>query len=94
MIEGLGRKSNLYCLINYQPLLSDKLSHKEKINLSENWETDMEIWTFWTLSSRMFFKILTFRDSDSLIQNLKDATLKAILKYKKKHPSINDIESK
>lgn len=54
----------------------------------------MEIWTFWTLSSRMFFKILTFRDSDSLIQNLKDATLKAILKYKKKHPSINDIESK
>ena len=48
-----------------KPLPSDKLAHKAKINLSENGETlktDMETANFWTLSSRLLFKILTFLD--------------------------------
>ena len=82
-----------------KPLLSDKLTHKEKINLPESREilkTDME--TAWVLNN--FFSnvaqnlnISRFADSDPLIQNIKDTTLKAILKYRK-HPSIIAIESR
>ena len=39
------------------------------------------------------FNISRFPDSDTLIQNIKDPTLKAILKYRK-HPSIIASESK
>ena len=48
-----------------KPVLSDKLTHKEKINLSEKGEilkTNME-----TVSSGMLFKILTFFDFQILI---------------------------
>ena len=37
--------------------------------------------------------ISRFPNSDPLIRNIKDPTLKAILKYRK-HPSITDIESR
>ena len=68
------------------PLLSDKVTHKEKINLSENREilkTDMEtakvLNTFFPNIAQNL-KISRFPHFDPLIQNIKYPTLKAILK--------------
>ena len=82
-----------------KPLLSDKLTQGKKKNLSENGEilkADMETAKVLnTFSSNVVqnLNIFRFPDSDTLILNIEDSTLKAILKYKK-HPSIIAIESK
>ena len=82
-----------------KPILSNKLTHKEKINLSENREnrkTHMELAKVWKTFFSNFVQnlnIFRFLDSDPLIRNIKDPTLKAILKFSK-HPSIITVESK
>ena len=74
-------------------LLSNKLLHKEKISLSENGEilkTDrITVKILNTFFSNVVQNLIIsrFPDSDPLIRNIIDLTLKAILSYKK-HPSI------
>ena len=82
-----------------KPLLSDKPTHQEKLNLSENGEiikADTETANFLNNFSSKFVQNLNisrFTDSDPLIQNIKYPTLKAILKYRK-HPRKTAIESR
>ena len=77
-------------------LLSNKLLHKEKISLSKNGEilkTDrITVKVLYTFFSNVVqnLSISRFPDSDPLIQNIMDLSLKAILSYKK-HLSVISI---
>ena len=82
-----------------KPLLSEKFNARKRISLSENGEiVKIEKETAEVLNT--FFgnivknlNISEYSDFDPIIENVKDPTLKAILKYEK-HPSVQAIRTK
>ena len=77
-----------------KPSLSEKLNTRERISVSENGEivkTEKETADVFNNFFDNTVKNLNnsqYSDFDPVIENVKDATLKVILKYKK-HPTIN-----
>ena len=80
-----------------KPFLSDKIVAKNKINLTENGElikTDVE--TAEILNDFFFSNIIQnlditrYSNNEPFLDNIKDSTMKAILKYRN-HPSIITI---
>ena len=77
-----------------KPSLSEKLNTRERISVSENGEivkTEKETADVFNNFFDNTVKNLNnsqYSDFDPVIENVKDATLKVILKYEK-HPTIN-----
>ena len=82
-----------------KPSLSEKFNARERISLSENGEIvktekgTAEVFNNFFGNIVKNLNISQYSDFNPIIENAKDATLKAILKYKK-HPSILVIRTK
>ena len=82
-----------------KPSLSEKFNAKERISLSGNGEIEKtekgtaEVFNNFFGNNVKNLNISHYSDFDPIIENVKDPTLKAILKYKK-HPSILTIRTK
>ena len=82
-----------------KPSLSQKFNARERISLIENGEIvktekeTAEVFNYFFGNIVKNLNISQYFDLDFVIENIKDPTLKAILKYKK-HPSILAIRNK
>ena len=82
-----------------KPSLSQKFNARERISLIENGEIvktekeTAEVFNYFFGNIVKNLNISQYFDLDFVIENIKDPTLKAILKYKK-HPSIVAIRNK
>ena len=82
-----------------KPSLSEKINARERISLSENGKIvktgkgTAEVFNSFFGNIVKNFNISQYPDFDPIIENVKDPTLKAILKYEK-HPSILAIRTK
>ena len=82
-----------------KPSLSEKFNARERISLSENGEIvktekeTAEVFNNFFGNILMNLNISQYSDFDPIIENVKDSTLKAILKYEK-HPRILAIRTK